>query len=153
MNNIYEETLAAAENECRISVDIPGRTLKVDGKVIVDEGRFRGTLGLPSVDTYAALEMIETAYAQFRISMPDEESDEAGVPRGCLFKALASKDLPDEDLLQSEYRSVARARLELTVLILALNGSLDWDSASLAGKWFWQSPRYKELVLLKEWFN
>lgn len=149
MDNIYKYTMDAAEEERKVRIDIIGRTLTVDNNVIIDKGIYRGELGLPVVATKVALEMIEDAYIKYKSSMPNEETNITC--RSSLFKALPSRKLSDADLISSEYRSIARIRLELTVLILILNKSIDWDSEQLAGKWFWQSSKEKNLVLLKEW--
>lgn len=151
MNNIYRYTIKAAEKERKVRIDIIGRTLIVDGKVIIDKGNYSGELGLPVVETNVALEMIEDAYIKYKSSMPDEENNANVACRSSLFKALPSQNLSDKDLMSSEYRSIARTRLELTVLIMILNKSIDWNSEQLAGKWFWQSSKEKELVLLKKW--
>ena len=139
----------AAEEERKVRIEIIGRTLTVDNNIIIDKGIYRGELGLPVVATKVALEMIEDAYIKYKSSMPNEETNITC--RSSLFKALPSQKLSDEDLISSEYRSIARIRLELTVLIMILNKSIDWDSEQLAGKWFWQSSKEKNLVLLKEW--
>lgn len=139
----------AAEEERKVRIEIIGRTLTVDNNIIIDKGIYRGELGLPVVATKVALEMIEDAYIKYKSSMPNEETNITC--RSSLFKALPSQKLSDEDLISSEYRSIARIRLELTVLIMILNKSIDWDSEQLAGKWFWQSSKEKDLVLLKEW--
>ncbi len=149
MDNIYKYTMDAAEEERKVRIEIIGRTLTVDNNVIIDKGIYRGELGLPVVATKVALEMIEDAYIKYKSSMPNEETNITC--RSSLFKALPSQKLSDEDLISSEYRSIARIRLELTVLIMILNKSIDWDSEQLAGKWFWQSSKEKNLVLLKEW--
>ena len=149
MDNIYKYTMDAAEEERKVRIEIIGRTLTVDNNVIIDKGIYRGELGLPVVATKVALEMIEDAYIKYKSSMPNEETNITC--RSSLFKALPSQKLSDEDLISSEYRSIAKIRLELTVLIMILNKSIDWDSEQLAGKWFWQSSKEKNLVLLKEW--
>ncbi len=149
MDNIYKYTMDAAEEERKVRIEIIGRTLTVDNNIIIDKGIYRGELGLPVVATKVALEMIEDAYIKYKSSMPNEETNITC--RSSLFKALPSQKLSDEDLISSEYRSIARIRLELTVLIMILNKSIDWDSEQLAGKWFWQSSKEKNLVLLKEW--
>ena len=149
MDNIYKYTMDAAEEGRKVRIEIIGRTLTVDNNVIIDKGIYRGELGLPVVGTKGAWEMIEDAYIKYKSSMPNEETNITC--RSSLFKALPSQKLSDEDLISSEYRSIARIRLELTVLIMILNKSIDWDSEQLAGKWFWQSSKEKNLVLLKEW--
>ena len=149
MDNIYKYTMDAAEEGRKVRIEIIGRTLTVDNNVIIDKGIYRGELGLPVVATKGAWEMIEDAYIKYKSSMPNEETNITC--RSSLFKALPSQKLSDEDLISSEYRSIARIRLELTVLIMILNKSIDWDSEQLAGKWFWQSSKEKNLVLLKEW--
>lgn len=151
MDNIYLYTLEAAEEERKVRIDLLERTLIVDGNVIIDKGNYSGELGLSVVETNVALQMIEDAYIKYVSSMPEEGTNANIACRSCLFKALPSNKLSDDNLIYSEYRSIARARLELTVLIMILNRSIDWNSEQLAGKWFWQSSKDRNLVLLKKW--
>ena len=55
-------------------------------------------------------------------------------------------------MLYGEPRETAQISLELYVLGVILNGSLQWDKFA-KDKWFWQSPNVKELVILKEWIE
>lgn len=69
-----------------------------------------------------------------------------------LFKAAGDENLSNESLMcGGEYRNIAQCRLELTVLIFILNKSLNPNDDIFKGKWFWQSDKDKELVILKKW--
>lgn len=67
------------------------------------------------------------------------------------FPALPEKKLDDEDMLYGERRDKAQIELELYILCQLLNG-FQWNTETL-GKWFWQSTRDKDLVLLRQWID
>lgn len=47
MENIYQETFTAIENGANFRIYFRSRNLKVDGRHVIRDGRFDGTLGLP----------------------------------------------------------------------------------------------------------
>ena len=65
------------------------------------------------------------------------------------FKALSDKDLEDEDMLFGVGRDIAQVELELYILCQIILG-IGWD-ANKMGKWFWQSNKDRDLVILKNW--
>ncbi len=54
-------------------------------------------------------------------------------------------------MLYGERRDKAQIELELYILCQLLNG-FQWNTETL-GKWFWQSTRDKDLVLLRQWID
>ena len=46
MNNIYQEAVQAVEQGARFSVDFLSRSLKLNGKQIIQDGKYEGNLGV-----------------------------------------------------------------------------------------------------------
>ncbi len=147
METIYEQTIAKVENGARFRVNFQNRSLKVDGRYVIKDGKFEGELGVEQTDS--PLEQITQLYNRYQHSVPSERSDNK---RKCYFRALPEHELSDNDMLYGQSRELAQVALELYVLGVIINGSLKWDTFA-KGLWFWQSPENKDLILLKEWIE
>ena len=147
MNTIYEQALAKVENGSRFRVNFQNRSLKIDGKYVIKDGKYDGELGVELTDS--PLEQITQLYTRYQHSLPSERSENK---RKCYFKSLPEHLLNDEDMLYGRSREYSQIALELYVLGVILNGSLKWDDFA-KGLWFWQSPENKDLILLREWIE
>lgn len=148
MGNIYNEAIQKVKEGARFRINFETRSLKIDGKYVIKNGQYEGTL-LSPVDAEATKSYIEALYNRYQHSIPSERSDGQ---RKAYFQALPEQELSDEDMLYGECREEARIKLELYILCAILNGSLKWDKIA-RDKWFWQSPRYSSLILLKQWIE
>ena len=147
MTNIYKETIEAVESGARFSIDFQERSLKVNGKYIINKGEFGGTLGIQI--PVNPLGEIEKFYRRYLHSIPSERSLSK---KSIYFRALPERELGDEDMLYGIPREVAQVILELYTLCAILQNKINWDDFA-AGKWFWQSPNEPSLILLKQWFT
>lgn len=147
MNTIFDSTIERVRKGARFKVSFQTRTLIVGGKKVIDNGKFEGELGIGQVPCEQALAYIEDLYAQYKHSVPSERSERK---RRKYFKALPEDDLNDEDMIYGTLRDIAQIILELAVLCFILNDSLIWNEEKM-GRWFWQSPNDKDLVILREW--
>jgi len=147
MPNIYNESIEKVANGAKFRIDFQTRSLKIDGKYIIKNGEYDGELGVGL--TTNPLPIITQLFLRYQHSLPSERSDNKGKK---YFIALPEHELSDEDMLYGEPRETAQISLELYVLGVMLNGSLQWDKFA-KDKWFWQSPNVKELVILKEWIE
>lgn len=147
MKNIFNESITMVEDGARFKVGLVDRTLKINGKLVIDNGEFEGESGLPAELTENVLESIENLYFQYKHSIPSERSESK---RFRYFKALPEHELEDEDMLYGESRDVAQIRLELFILLCTIENKLVWDEQRM-GKWFWQSTTDKDLVILRSW--
>lgn len=150
MQNIWEETIQAVGEGSRFKVDFENRSLKVDGKFIIQDGQYEGKLGIERVNTEEMLEEIETLFQRYKHSIPSERSQSKSKN---YFLALPEKDLEDDDMLYGENREVSQVSLEFYILICILNGSLGADEVFPAGQWFWQSNNDRDLVILRKWIE
>ena len=91
------------------------------------------------------IQEIEKLYSSYKRSYPSERSS---FHMHDYFYALKADELSDTDLVNGEERTVARARLEASLLCWILDGRLTWDNDN---QWFWQSKKEPDLIILKEW--
>lgn len=147
MTDIFKTALEKVDGGARFEVNFQKRTFKLDGKTIIDAGKFEGSLGTDRSNMETVLGKIENLYDTYMHSIPSERS-EAGRRR--YFRALPEHELSDDDMLYGESRERARLALELYILCVILDGSFVWDDKRL-GTWFWQSAKYPSLIILKKW--
>lgn len=145
MKSIYKETIRKVEQGSKFNIDFLHRSLKVDGKYIIKNGEYEGELGIEK--NSKVLETITKLFVRYHHSLPSERSINK---RRNYFMALPEHKLSDDDMLYGEAREVAQVKLELYVLMSILTNDLKWDDFA-KGKWFWQSPNCKELIILKDW--
>ena len=147
MQRIFTQTIEKVRQGARFSINFQKRSLKLNGRYIIKEGEFKGELDFDS--SSESLSEITFLYTRYRHSIPSERSDNK---RRKYFYALPEHKLSNEDMLYGESRELAQIKLELYVLMLILTHSLDWNDIA-KGKWFWQSPEEKDLIILKEWIE
>lgn len=128
------------------SIDLQKRTLKVNGKVIIENGMCDGLKIVEKEDdTDNCIETIEKLYQVYKHSIPSEKTDSR---RRNYFYALKEEDLSDDDMLYGERRMTAMFALECFILTSVISGSLRWKDD---WGWFWQSEADKDLVIIRSW--
>lgn len=145
MKNIYGETLTAVNKGATYSVDFEQRNLKVNGKYIIKNGEYEGSLGVFCYEQ-DAIEWLEEKYRIYKYSTPNEASEKK---RKTYFKALEYEELSDDDILYGVSRNYAKCDLELLLLCLVLSGIFTWNEDM--GNWFWQSKNEPDFVILRKW--
>jgi hypothetical protein len=150
MENIWNESQEKVHNGSTFRINLEKRNLLIDGKYIIKEGKYEGSLGYNTdSQVNALLVMAEEFYWQYLHSVPSARND-AKYKR--YFRALPEHELSEEDMLYGENRELAQLRLELYLLIAILNGNLKWDEFA-KDKWFWQSKKHTSLIILKQWIE
>lgn len=144
--NIYQEAVRAVEEGAGFKVDLQRRNLKIDGRHVIRDGQYEGTLGVEFRSAEEFLADVEELYRHYKHSIPSERS--LGKSR-LYFRALPEKDLDDGAMLYGQRRDKAQIALELYVLCGIIAG-FGWDPETM-GRWFWQSRNDKDLVILREW--
>ena len=144
-NEILEKVYAGS----KFYVNFEKRSVRVDGKLVVENGDFgedkyekEGDFSLEGT-----LATIEDLYNEYLHSIPSERSESH---RKSYFIALKEKDLEDDDMMYGETREISRARLETYVLEAISRGWLYWDEEKM-GSYFWQSKKHKSLIILRDW--
>ena len=133
MEDIYRETVTAIENGANFRIDFQSRSLKVNGRHMIRNGRHDGAPWLP-------------VYRRYKHSIPSERSQSKSRR---YFMALPESDLEDGDMLYGQHRDTAQFELEFYILCRIMGG-FTWNPETM-GKWFWQSEKDKDLVILREW--
>lgn len=146
MNNIYQEAILAVEDGVNFKIDFQNRSFKLNGKFVIQDGKYEGELGVPYCNEDEFFANVEELYRIYKHSIPSERSE--GKSRQ-YFRALPESDLSDDDMLYGERRDRAQIELELYVLCQILVG-FKWNPDRM-GSWFWQSKIDKDLVILKQW--
>lgn len=126
-----------------LTVDLNTQTVKRNKTILIQNGV---PVGNYNIDTApVTFDRLELLYEQYKHSVPN------GVKYKCsYFKALCADDLTTDELTNGANRQTAKEQLELTLIAGILNGSLVWPDDT---KWFWQSEKDKDFVLLRDWFK
>lgn len=146
MDNIYQETVRAVEDGARFKVDFQTRSLKVDGKYVIQNGTYEGDLGVPNCSEEEFFSKVEELYRRYKHSIPSERSESTSRR---YFMAFPERELSDDDMLYAVRRDKSQIELELFILCQLLN-SFKWNPEKF-GRWFWQSKEDKKLVILRQW--
>lgn len=146
MSNVYQNAIQAVENGSNFKIDFLSRSLKIDGKYVIENGKYEGDLGVTPCNEDEVLKNIEELYCNYKHSIPSERSESKSHQ---YFTALPERCLSDEAMLYGERRDKAQIELELYFLCQIIQG-LKWNPQNM-GKWFWQSKSDKDLVILRNW--
>lgn len=148
MNNIYQEAVQAVADGAKFKVDFQSRSLKLDGKYIIQNGKYEGDLGVLNCSEDGFFTNVEELYHCYKHSVPSERSESKS---RLYFKALPERELSDDAMMYGERRDKAQIKLELYILCQVLNG-FKWNPETM-GKWFWQSKVDRDLVILRNWIE
>ena len=150
---IYEELIKRVEEGESFYINFKNRALKIGKEFLVADGVYDDSreliFSIKCTDVKPLFGIIDALYKDYKYSLPSERSDKK---RRTYFKALSVNEMTDEQLAIGEKREVARAKLEGFILCMILNGKLQWDESKL-GKWFYQSKRDPDFVILRSWIE
>lgn len=154
-DTIYTNALERVRNGASFYVDLKTRSLSINGKKIISNGKYDGELGITKITACSEKEAreavflwLDTLYNDYRHSVPCHGEDEGSYGRR-YFSALPASELTDEDIRRGISRRHARAMLEITLLCYIIVGQFEWTEDM--GSWFWRSKRCKDFVILKNW--
>lgn len=74
MENIYQQVVQAVENGAKFSVDFRSRSLRLNGRSVIREGNYEGSLGVEPCTEKEFLSQIEERYLRYKHSVPSERS-------------------------------------------------------------------------------
>lgn len=149
---IYEELIKRVSDGESFYINFKNRALKIGKEFIVADGLYDGNRTLYTdceLEVPDILSCIEVLYSNYKYSLPSERSDSK---RRQYFKALPIDKLTDKQIVAGEQREVARAKLEGFLLCMIVDGLFVWDDDEL-GKWFYQSNKDPDLVILRSWIE
>lgn len=132
-----------------VYVDIVKRSLKVDGKVIIKEGKVKDGYEIcpGKLPLKVTLMVVNEYYHDYKYSIPSKGSDSR------YFRGLEFKDIPDYIIVKANRRGKAKANLEYFILESIMNGSMYWDEETMGGTWFYKSKEEPSLVLYRNWIE
>jgi len=149
---IYEELIKRVEEGESFYINLKNQALKIGKEFIVADGFYddeRILYTTSELEMSEILAYIETLYENYKYSLPSERSDSR---RRQYFKALPVDKLTDKQMATGQRREVARARLEGFILCMIVDGFFVWNEEEM-GKWFYQSNRNPDLVILRNWIE
>ena len=149
---IYEELIKRVEEGESFYIKLKNKALKIGKKFLVADGFYddeRTLYTTSELEMSEIMAFIETLYENYKYSLPSERSDSK---RRQYFKALPVDKLTDAQMATGERREVARAKLEGFLLCMIVDGFFVWDEDEI-GKWFYQSTRDPDLVILRKWIE
>lgn len=145
--------IAKSANEGKpVKVDFKAKSIKVGEVFVMTDGHLTDKemdFGAFAADVISkdVVEQMEYVYGLYKHSIPTEKSDNDRHPH---FKALDASELSDDDWVHGLKRDLLKAVLESFVLCAYVHGLLD---GLFDGKYFWQSEKDKDLVILADWFK
>lgn len=146
--NIYQKAIQAVEDGASFKIDFQSRSLKLNGKYVIKEGKYEDELGVPCCNEKEFLANVEELYRTYKHSVPSERSESKSRQ---YFLAFPERSLSDDAMLYGERRDKAQIELELYILCQILGG-FKWNPEKM-GRWFWQSKVDKDLVILRHWIE
>lgn len=135
----YNEYIDAVENGCKFKINL------IDKKAYLKrQGRNKRwkRVHIQNLIDPVSWDIVEKLYRIYKYSIPSQVKLNGNNP---YFKATSIDELKDSDIVCGEQRNIAQAMLELYILI----ADLKMDE----GKWFWQSEKDNDLVVLKKWLK
>lgn len=135
---IYEKFIEQVTDEKRFSIDLVDKSMKVNGRWLIENGKYKGELITAAENVW---EELEELYEEYKFSYTN------GKRRGSkpYFKAEEGV-IEIADLVYGTERNLAQAKLEGYILCHSLLGDLKIEKG-----WFWMSDKDKSFVILKEW--
>ncbi len=149
---IYEELIKRVSEGESFYINFKNQALKIGKDFLVTDGFYDDERILytdSELEMSDVLSYIETLYENYKYSLPSERSDSK---RRQYFKALSVGKLTDKQMATGERREVARAKLEGFILCMIVDGFFVWNEDEM-GKWFYQSDRDPDLVILRNWIE
>lgn len=150
MEKLYPEVIERIADGARFTVNFKHRSLKLNGKYIIKNGKYDGDLGVELADP---IQQIERLYDRYRHSIPSERHDSR---RRHYFQALPESKLEEDDLLYGIPREVAAAELEIFFLLAIMTSTLTWETFTQndpKATWFWKSPINRSLIVFRQWLE
>ena len=121
MNNIYQASIQAVEDGANFRIDFQSRSLKLNGKFIIQDGRYEGELGVTDCNEDEFFANVEELYSRYKNSVPSERSESK--PHQ-YFMAVPERSLSDDAMLYGERRD--KAQIELAPLATLLTASITY---------------------------
>ena len=125
-----------------LTINLYEKTMIKNGISLIEKGIPKNGYNIPNDNiTFTQLEQL---YQKYKHSIPDKKKYKYNY-----FKTMSCDELKISDITVGVKRQKAKEDLELSILTGILNKSLKWPDSK---KWFWQSEKDKDFILLRTWF-
>lgn len=143
--SVFVDLLDAIDRGKKVHINLVEKTVKINGSEINLDGK--ELIESKDMDMMFATEPWEIAeelYARYKRSVPSVTT-KTNKP---YFHADSVEDLTDNEIAFNAPRDWCQVCLEGYILLAGLSGWLELENEN---HWFWQSKKFKEFVILKEW--
>lgn len=134
----YNEYIDAVENGNKFKINL----LEKKAYLKKRNGKHWKQIQIQDLVDPVSWEIVEELYSIYKRSVPANVKLNGNSP---YFKAVPLDELNESDIACGEQRNIAQAMLELYILVA--------DLEMEEGKWFWQSKKDKDLVVLRNWIK
>lgn len=139
---LYDEIINSVSSGSVFNVDLKKKVLQLDKNNI--------PLDNMSVNISSSEDMLSTIhklFERYKYSVPSERSEGK---RRRYFKALKLSEIEYDDFMFGEGRDTAQIKLELYVLLSSIYYKNFWEEI-FKERFFYQSDKDKDLIILKDW--
>ena len=150
---IYDKCLERVRQGADFKVDFIKRSVMVDGKYVIKEGKYEGTLfhyNFDKDDVDGAMEVIREQYNLYRVSRPTKKSM---AKRHVYFEAMSQEELDARGTAFAWFtgkRDESQFSLEFIFLGFVLLGVLKWNPQW--GSYYYKDPN-SPLRIQREWIE
>jgi len=138
MKNTFKKIYQLVSSGANVITDLKEHT-------VIAKGEYMNLDNLQTMSRDESIKLIEELHNIFHNSVPDKDETRVSYPFPTNRHPLM------KDTLSSHSRRQAAVLLEAAIILSAKSGSVSFENLA-QGKWFWQHPNNRRLVLLKEWF-
>ena len=139
---LFDEIINSVSSGSVFNVDLKKKVLQLDKNNI--------PLDNMSVNISSSEDMLSTIhklFERYKYSVPSERSEGK---RRRYFKALKLSEIEYDDFMFGEGRDTAQIKLELYVLLSSIYYKNFWEEI-FKERFFYQSDKDKDLIILKDW--
>lgn len=139
---LYDEIINSVASGSVFNVDLKKKILQLDKNNI--------PLDNISVNISSSEDMLSTIhklFERYKYSVPSERSEGK---RRRYFKALKLSEIDYDDFMFGEGRDTAQIKLELYVLLSSIYYKNFWEEI-FKERFFYQSDKDKDLIILRDW--
>lgn len=139
---LYDEIINSVSSGSVFNVDLKKKILQLDKNNI--------PLDNINVNISSSEDMLSTIhklFERYKYSVPSERSEGK---RRRYFKALKLSEIDYDDFMFGEGRDTAQIKLELYVLLSSIYYKNFWEEI-FKERFFYQSDKDKDLIILRDW--
>ena len=155
MNDVYQRTLMLiVEYGVKFSIDIKERSMKVNNKMIVQNGVLLNKDDTWGVEPEECIEdcisKLVVRFNRFYHSRCDAATEHR---KYRWFAPLPFDKLSNDDHLYGDDRRIAQFELEYYLLCQMVFGTISAETLNMGDKFYWKPTKRSHLVIYRDWFR